>query len=412
VELWDRPALATQMTPFGNAARWGAIPRITVGPVFPALDPRVEVTPWSDAAGHFRAYPNAGLTVSVKVRNDGVGLWTHPRVELFAPDNWQVSPAVAEVVSPTLAGPSVEAPSISSGTRGVLPPTVTGTATFTVRIPDTARGGLPYPLIAFLKFNARGETLTVQNSVDISVEQPITQRYAMSEDGSKFVIRLINRFAPAALGAPTVEVGAPANAGWKMTPPKPVNVAADVDATALVTPGAAGDAAVRIPVAVTLNGLRMDQTPMIYAAARFAGASPREDGIAPVEDAASSVSITAGGACFPPGGEHALAFDVDPAFPVSDPRQFVSPTWVTVRLNNRGATRGRLEYDAWGSDAPTVAADTPLESGSGPLTLSFLLPDARFEGKLPGGTDLRLVLAGDACVESISVAKWNPLKVK
>jgi hypothetical protein len=290
---------------------------------------------------------------------------------------------------------------------------MTGTATFTVRIPESADAGLPYPLFAFLKFNARGETLTVQNSVDVSVEQPIMQRYAMSEDGTRFVVRLINRFAPAALGAPAVDVRAPAVTGWKITPPKPVNVAGDVDATAVVTPGPAGDAAVRVPVTVTLNGLRMQQTPMIYAAARFAGAAPAEDGVSRVVEAGSPVTITADGACFPPGTtEHALAFNVDDAFPVSDPQRFVSPTWITVRLNNRGATRARLEYDAWGSDAPTVAADTPLEGGAGPLTLSFLLADARFQGRLPGGADFRLALTGDACVESISVAKWNPLKSK
>ena len=40
-------------------------------------------------------------------------------------------------------------------------------------------------------------------------------------------------------------------------------------------------------------------------------------------------------------GYDAPAFDVDSAFALSNPSDYVSPTWITVTLLNKGATRAR-----------------------------------------------------------------------
>lgn len=405
VELWDRPELAHQMTPFGTAARWGALPGIVVGPTIPvAGQPGAETAPWSTAAGRFRAYPNGEISLSVTVRNDGLGLWTHPRVEIFAPEDWTVTPKVAEALSHQRTAPSAGAPSVSAGQRGVLPPTVTGTATFTIRIPETVERGLPYPIIAFLRFNTVGETLTVQNSVDVTVEPPVALRYGMNEAGTRFVTRIENRFAPAVLGDATVTVSPPEGSGWKVTQAGPVSVAKDVSATAETAPAPMTDKSLRMTVTTKVAGSMLAESPMIFAVARYDGRAALEEGVRALPGGAASEA----GLGFPAGGaERALGFDVDADFAVSDPATFVSPTWVTVALENRGATRARLEYDAFGSAAPAVAGDVPITNTQGRATLTFLLPDARFEGNLPGGGDLRLVLNGDAAVARIAVSKWN-----
>jgi hypothetical protein len=254
--------------------------------------------------------------------------------------------------------------------------------------------------------------VTVQNSVEVKVEPPIARSYGMNEAGTRFVVRMSNRFAPAALGAPTVEIRPPSNASWTVAAPALRAALATADATAAVTIPPPGDESIRVPVVVTLNGYRMGQTPMVYAVARYGDEDSKEDGIARRLGAGVGAEVTKDGLCLQPSADagRTVAFDVDPAFAVSDPARYVSPCWVTLTLEKRGATRLRLEYDAWGSDKPAIAADTPLTATPGPVTLSFLLPDARFLSGSPGGEDLRLtVFGGDACLQKISVAKWNPL---
>lgn len=406
-EMWNRPDLAKEMTPFGTAARWGALPHIAIGPTYPDPgDEDAEIAPWSSSSGSFRAYPNADLSVTVSVRNDGLGLWTHPRVELMAPDNWTVTPKVADVLSMQKKAASPDAPSISAGQSGVLPPTVTGVARFTVRIPESARADMSWPLIAFLRFNTVGETLTVQNSVDVRVEQPVALSFGMNEAGTKFVTAIRNRFVPAALGKASVHVSSPDGAAWANTQPEAVEVESRANAVAEIGSPASHGESLRPPVSVSVAGSVVHGTPVIYAVAVYAGPSAREDGVRVVS---GGVEHSDSGLAFAGlGRERMLTFDVARDFAVADPTTFVSPTWISVSMENRGATRARLEYDAFGTSTPSVAADVPIAISNGPVALSFLLPDARFAGTLPGGGDFTLVLNGDATLSQVTVSKWNP----
>lgn len=419
VQLWDREAVADQPNnPFATAARWHAVPRIVVGPPLPldeATGPDRMPPAWSILSGAYRAFPEGNIPVTVYVSNTGAGAWNRPRVRLFAPEGWTVTPEVAEVVSEARTAPRENAPSITQGRRGVLPPTMTGAAHFTVRIPKRTMVPSTAPLVAFLRFEAGRQPITVQNSVDVRVVEPIDRRYAMNEQGTRFLVHLQNRFAPMILGTPAVEVRRPTGADWEVRAPEPVEVGRNVDAVAPVTmpdTQRLPHDQVAVPVVVTLNGYRMGYTPTVHAVARYgAGVDGRaaERGLTHRPDLGPA-QITDAGLC-PASGEEprTLAFDVTDRFAVSEPREFMSPTWVTVTLQNRGATRIRLEYDAWGFEAPVVAADQPLSASAGAQRLTFLLPDARFRPPTPNRAGLVLfTFGGDVCIESIAASKWKP----
>lgn len=409
IQLWTRTELtASKDEAFARAAQYGAFPRIAVGPVLvePLADPLhpTQSPAWQIAPGRFRAYPEGTLPVSVRVRNDGATSWKAPRVRLFAPDNWAVSPAVAALVDGR--GQLVK----------VLKPGMSALTAFTVRIPSQATLGVSSPLVAFLRFDAAGAPVTVHNNIEVTLQDPIDRRYAMTEKGHRFAVRLINRFKPAGLGTPTVEVRKPAGTDWIVTPPDPVTLNAhalnDLDAKAAIAGLTAPTDQIAVPVIVTLNGYRMGYTPVICVVATYAG-TPSEKGLKRLATG-SPTSLDTNGLTFADAtaSEHILALDVPEKFAVSDPAECVSPTWVTVDLSNNGATRIRLEYDAWDATKPTVAGDMPMAAVKGEdETFSFLIPDARFAGKLPGNADLRLVLTGgNATIRKISVTKWNPLK--
>jgi hypothetical protein len=409
VELWSRSELISDKEEaFARAAQYGAFPRIAIGPVVvnalpdPA-HPR-EVPAWQNAPGRFRAYPVGALPVSVRVRNDGAIVWKAPRVRLFAPDNWAVAPAVAPLVDGK--GQPLK----------VLKPGMSALTAFTARIPSGAALGTPSTLVAFLRFEAGGKPVTVHNNIEVTLQDPIDRRYAMTEKGDRFAVRLINRFKPAGLGTATVEVRKPVGTAWVISPPDPVLIKGDAEEDPDARAGIAGLAApsdqIAVPVVVTLNGYRMGYTPVVCATANYAGALS-EKGLKRLA-AGSPTSLDTGGLSFADAaaGEHILSLDVPDKFAVSDPVDCVSPTWVTVGLTNIGATRIRLEYDAWGATKPTVAGDMPIAAVRGEdETFSFLLPDARFAGALPGKADLRLIVSGgNATIRKISVTKWNPLK--
>lgn len=409
VQLWTRAELTSDKEPaFSRAAEYGAFPRIAIGPVFvePTSDVRHprEAPSWQNAPGRFRAYPEGTLPVSVRVRNDGPTPWKAPRVRLYAPDNWIINPAVAPLVDGK--GLPVK----------VLKPGMSALTAFTVRIPSQASLGVPSPLVAFLRFDAAGAPVTVHNSIDVTLKDPIDRRYAMTEKGDRFAVRLINRFKPAGLGTATVEVRKPVGTDWVVAPPDPVIIKAhvqdDPDARAGIAGLTAPSDQIGVPVVVTLNGYRMGYTPVVCVVAQYAG-TLSEKGLTRLATG-SPTSLDAAGLSFADttAGDHTLALDVPDKFAVSDPAECVSPTWVTVDLTNNGATRVRLEYDAWDATKPTVAADMPVTAVKGENeTFSFLVPDARFAGKLPGNADLKLILSGgNATIRKISVTKWNPLK--
>jgi len=422
VQAWNRKEFASLYNnPFGTAAQWAAFPQIVVGPFTLATGDApghyIETPAWTEASGRYRAFAEAEFPVTVHVHNTGIGAWNRPRVRLFAPEGWTVTPEVADVISPAKKVASEDAPSITQGERGVLPPSLVGTAAFTVRIPRRTVTGSTAPVVAFLRYEAGGKVVTVQNSVDVTLREPIERRYAMNEPGDRFIVRLINRFTPLALGTPSVEVRRPAGASWTVTPPEPVEVLAYADAAAGVKMAPSDVSPVEqvaVPVVVTLNGLRMGYTPTVYTAAAYGTSYPDralERGVSLLREA-HPVQLTETGVCPAAAeGERPLAFDVVDRFAVSEPAQLLSPTWVTLTFENRGATRLRLEYDAWGSDAPAVAADGPLTAQAGSVTRSFLLPDARFANRLPGRADLVVTtFGGDICLQKVSVSKWNPLK--
>ncbi|HEY3267561.1 MAG TPA: hypothetical protein VGM37_11580 [Armatimonadota bacterium] len=416
-QAWSREALAAQKTgAFSTAARMGAFPEIIVGTVVVTPGKGLTATDhtpaWQSSPGRYRAYPGGGLPVAVTVRNEGKFMWKRPRVRLFAPDNWTVSPATADISSPLIKAPK---PGAKNASVTGLAPGMEGVAIFTVTLPKGATMGSTSPLAAFLRFEAVGQTVTVQNNVDVTAQEPIERRYAMTEDGGKFIVRLINRFAPTPLGAPKVEVRQPAGTTWNVTSPKPEQVQDDADAIAEVKTPPPGDDQIGVPVVVTLNDYRMGYTPVVYATARYGSsveANSREKGLRWLKAAGTPFAPFAEGMCahLSSSTQNTLAFEVAEKFAVSDPAIFVSPTWVTVTLIAGNATRARLEYDAFGSPEPTVAGDIPVENQAGEQTLTFLLPDARFQGGLPGKADFRLIFSGDPCVTRVTVSKWNPTK--
>jgi hypothetical protein len=270
-------------------------------------------------------------------------------------------------------------------------------------------------MVAFLRFGVSGTPVTVQNSVVVTLEDPVERHYAMTEKGDKFIVRLTSHFAPAAVGTANVEVRKPAGSTWAATQPDPVEVKEDVDAKSTLTGLVAPARQIAVPVVVTLNGYRMGYTPVVCAVADYDG--PDGDQSLKRPPAGSSpTALNPDGLSFADVGatDHYLGLDVPEKFAVSDPAVFVSPTWVTVDLVSDGANRIRLEYDAWGATKPTVAGDLPVSAPPGSAeTFSFLIPDARFSNSLPGKADLRLVISGgNARIKKISVTKWNPLKAE
>lgn len=406
VQLWSRSELAgAKDEVYATAARYGAFPRINIGPILVdrVTDPLhpTQSAAWEKVPARFRAYPEGPLPISVSVRNDGSTSWKSPRVRLFAPDDWVISPAVAPLV--TGAGKPL----------GSLAPGASALAAFTVRIPGSTLQGAPIPVVAFLRFTAAGAPVTVQNNVVVTIEDPVDRHYAMTEKGDAFIVRLTNHFAPSAIGTAFVEVRKPAGSTWTVTKPDSVDVKDDVDAKAPIAGLEPPTKQLAVPVVVTLNGYRMGYTPVVCAVAEY-DVPDGESGLKRLPYGSSPTALSPDGLSFaaPGATEQFLSLDVPEKFAVADPSVFVSPTWVTVDLTSDGAKRIRLEYDAWNATKPSVAGDMPISVAAGAEeTFSFLIPDARFTNSLPGGADLRLgISGGNAKIKKISVTKWNPLK--
>jgi hypothetical protein len=403
VQAWQASELAKRTdTPFAASAKWGAWPAIYVGPYAElpreiATDTPREVTPWRDSVALFRAYPEGPIEVVVRVRNGGTSVWKQPRVRLFAPDSWQVTPAVAPLVPFDAKKPSKN-----------IEPMVTGIASFTVTIPRNATLNQASPLFAFLRFNVGKQEVTVQNSIDVRVLEPIERRYGMDEEGRRFVVHLINRFKPANIGSPVVEVRQPSGADWGLVQPAIEPLQHDRDAVTVLTKRANPPDPFGIPVVVTLNGLRMGYTPTVSASIAL-GKDGKDRGITISGKERPAASAGDDGLVLAGTPTATLSLDVTDRFAVSDPKQWVSPTWVTVSMADAGQGRIRLEYDAYGTEGTVVAADIPLPAPTGE-TLSFLLPDARFQGHLANKPDIRIVVTGRAVIREVRATKWNPLK--
>lgn len=407
VELWSRAELAgAKDEVYATAARYGAFPRINIGPILVdrVTDPLhpTQSAAWEKVPARFRAYPEGPLPISVTVRNDGATAWKNPRVRLFVPDDWNVSPGVASFVNS--AGKPV----------GAIAPGASALAAFTVRIPGGTQQAVAIPVVAFLRFNASGAAVTVQNNVVVTVEDPVERHYAMTEKGDKFIVRLTSHFAPTPIGTAFVEVRKPAGSTWEVTKPDSVDVKEDVDAKAAIGGLETPKSQIAVPVVVTLNGYRMGYTPVVCAVAAY-DVRDGEQGVKRLPAGSSPTALNADGLSFADAGtsDHYLGLDVPEKFAVSDPAVFVSPTWVTVDLISDGAKRIRLEYDAWNATKPTIAGDIPISVPAGSAeTYSFLLPDALFANSLPGKADLRVIISGGSVkIKKISVTKWNPLKV-
>lgn len=401
VQAWQASELAKRTdTPFAASAKWGAWPAIYVGPYAElprevAADAPREVTPWRESIALYRAYPEGPIEVVVRVRNGGTGVWKQPRVKLFAPDSWKVTPAVAPLTALDAVKPTKN-----------IAPMVTGVASFTVTIPRNATLNQVSPLFAFLRFAVGKQEVTVQNSIDVRVLEPIERRYGMDEEGRKFAVHLINRFKPANIGSPVVEVRQPSGADWGLVQPAIEPLQHDRDAVTVLTKRANPPDPFGIPVVVTLNGLRMGYTPTVSASITL-GRNGRARGITVAgaqPDGTEDDGVVLAGT-----PTASLSLDVTDRFAVSDPKQWVSPTWVTVSMADPGQGRIRLEYDAFGAEGAVIAADIPLPAPTGE-TLSFLLPDARFQGNLADRADIRIVVTGKATIREVRATKWNPLK--
>lgn len=406
VELWSRAELAKHPNhQYAQAARHGALPIVVLGPYAEeagktADAPRTEIAPWRTGPASFRAYPMGKIPVTVRITNDGTTNWSKPRARLFVPENWKVEPVVADIKT-------VEGKSLS---KGILKRKQTGIASFTVTAPKGTILGLESPVFGFVRFNIGKKSITVRNSVDAVMQEPIVRRYAMDEKGSRFIVRLINPFAPAKLGTPTVEVRRPSGADWTVEAPKPVEVQKDTSAIAPVSRTGSTPGQVAVPVVVTLNDFRMGYTPVVQAAWRSGTRRSESGGLVRIGESRE-------GPAGPPdgllpeavGNSRVIAFTVPARFAVSDPNEFVSPTWVTVKAVVKDANRVRLEYDAYDTKRPSIAGDYELLSSDDTQTLSFLLADAAFQKRLEAGADLRLVFdGGEAYVREVKVSKWNP----
>ncbi|HOC30986.1 MAG TPA: hypothetical protein PKK84_01940 [Armatimonadota bacterium] len=406
VELWSRAELAKHPNhQYAQAARHGALPIVVLGPYAEeagktADAPRTEIAPWRTGPASFRSYPMGKIPVTVRITNDGTSNWSKPRARLFVPENWKVEPVVADIKT-------VEGKSLS---KGVLKRKQTGIASFTVTAPKGTILGLESPVFAFVRFNLGKNSVTVRNSVDAVMQEPIVRRYAMDEKGSRFIVRLINPFAPAKLGTPTVEVRRPSGTEWTVEAPKPVEVQKDISAIAPVNRIGSTPGQVAVPVVVTLNDFRMGYTPVVQAAWRSGARRSESGGLVRIGESQDGPAGSPDG-LLPEtvGNSRVMAFTVPARFAVSDPNEFVSPTWVTVKAVLKGANRVRLEYDAYDTKRPSIAGDYEVLSSDEPQTLSFLLADAAFQKRLEAGADLRLVFdGGEAYVREVKVSKWNP----